>query len=82
MNKLEALESKIKSAVKLIAALREKNFKLENNYQKLAEENNFLHSENKQVSRLRVELEKTKHTQSRIKQKCEKILEDYERMKV
>ena len=82
MEKLQTLENKIKAAVQLIGQQREKNAKLETQYQKLIQENSFLLSENKQVSQLRVELQKLKESQSKIRQKCQKLLEQYEAMKL
>ena len=60
MDKLTILEVKVKSAVKLLQQLRDKNERLTTQYKKLQGENEFLLTENKQVTKLMAEVEKLK----------------------
>lgn len=80
MERIEILENKIKAAVKTIQQLQEKNVQIAEQYKKLVQENDFLHSENQQVRKLMVELDRLKEEKKMVRQKCERLLTQYQKM--
>ena len=82
MDKIEILDQKVRTAVQLITDLRERNSKIKADYVKLREENEMLSSENIQVRKLIVELDKLRHERKVIRQKCERLKEQFVRMKL
>lgn len=82
MHKIEIIEEKIKTAVKLIEKLRDENVKIKENINKLLKENEFLQTENKDVRKIVLELENLKEERSLVKQKLEKLLGRYHKMKL
>ena len=82
MGKIELLEEKIQSVSKLIVSLRDKNAKIQGEYERLSQENELLLSENRQVRRLMAEIDHLREGRKLIKQKCEKLMAHYERMKL
>ena len=74
MDKIDLLEEKIKAAARTIERLREAHGKAQDNYRKLEEENELLHSENKQVRKLITELDRLREERKVVKQKCDKLL--------
>ncbi len=61
MDRIEILDQKVRTAVQVISDLRDKNTKIKTDYEKLLEENEMLSSENVQVRKLIVELDKLRH---------------------
>ena len=82
MDRIELLEEKIKSVTNLIASLREKNTKAERTCEDLRRENELLASENKMVRKLMAELDRLRDERKVIKAKCEKLLAQYESLKI
>jgi len=82
LEKLNLLEEKIKAAARLIASLREANAKLSDQYKKLAAENEMLLAENQQTRRIMSELDKLRDERKIIKQKCERLIAKYVKMRI
>ncbi|OGR50809.1 MAG: hypothetical protein A3I11_04065 [Elusimicrobia bacterium RIFCSPLOWO2_02_FULL_39_32] len=82
MHKIEIIEEKVKTAVKLIEKLREENVKIKENINKLIKENEFLQTENKDVRKIALELSNLKEERALIKQKLEKLVQRYHKMKL
>jgi len=82
VDKIEILEEKIRAAVLRIEQLRESHAKLALQHKKLQQENELLHSENLQVRKLVGELDRLRDERKIIKQKCEKLVFKFDRMKL
>lgn len=82
LEQIELLETKIKAATQMIRQLRGKNLKITDQYKKLQQENELLLSENRQVRRLMAELDHLREERKLIKQKCERLLTQYEKMNI
>ena len=82
MEKIEVLEEKIHSAVTVIQSLKEKNLKMQDQYQKLTQENELLQSENRQVRKLMAELDRLREERKTIRQKCERLIAQYQKLNI
>ena len=82
MEKFEVLEEKIQSVTKVVSALRDKNAKIQGDCDRLRGENELLLSENRQVRRLMAEIDHLREERKLVKQKCEQLLTQYDRVKL
>ncbi len=82
MEKIEVLEEKIQSVSRLMTSLREKNSKVQGECERLAQENELLLSENRQVRRLMAEIDHLREERKLIKQKCDRLMAHYDRVKL
>ncbi len=82
MDRIELLEQKIREAGKRIKQLLEKNERLSEQCKKQEKEMDLLHSENQQVRKLMVELDRSREERTAIKHKCEKLLARLKKMNV
>ena len=82
MEKIELLEEKIRSVSNLVGSLRDKNAKVQGECERLAQENELLLSENRQVRRLMAEIDHLREERKLVKQKCERLVTQFERMKL
>lgn len=80
MEKIDLLEEKIREAAKTIQQLREKNSKVVEQYKKLSQENELLHLENRQTGKLITEIDRLREERKLLKNKCEHLLREYEKM--
>ncbi len=82
MDKIELLEEKIKSAVKMISDLKQKNLKLDDQYEKLTQENQLLHSENTQARKVLLEMDRLREEHKLVRQKLERLLDKYNKVRL
>lgn len=82
MDKIEILDQKVKTAVQVINDLKVRNAKIKADFEKLREENEMLSSENAQVRKLIVELDRLRSERKIVRQKCERLKEQFVRMKL
>ena len=82
MDRLEILEEKINSVSRVVASLRDKSDRFGKECGRLRQENELLSSENKMVRKLMTELDRMRDERRLVKAKCEKLLSQYERLKV
>ena len=82
MEKIELLEEKIQSVSKLVGSLRDKNAKVQGECERLAQENELLLSENRQVRRLMAEIDHLREERKLVKQKCERLVTQYEKANI
>ena len=82
MDRIELLQEKIDSVSRLVSSLREKNGKAEREYQRLQQENELLLSENKMVRKLMAELDRLREERQLIRSRCEKLVIQYEKLKI
>ena len=71
------MEEKVKAAARLIQELKDKQEKLSGQHHKLQKENELLDAENKQVRKLLTEIDHLKEERKFVRQKCEKLLEQF-----
>ena len=82
MDRVELLEDKIDSVTRIISELRDKKAKAEKECEGLKQENELLSSENKMVRKLMSELDRLRDERKLIKAKCEKLVAQYEGLKI
>ncbi len=82
MDKIEILDQKVRTAAQVINDLRVRNAKIKADFDKLNEENQMLSMENAQVRKLIVELDRLRNERKIVRQKCEKLKEQFVRMKL
>ncbi|OGR84811.1 MAG: hypothetical protein A2901_06320 [Elusimicrobia bacterium RIFCSPLOWO2_01_FULL_54_10] len=82
MDRIELLEEKIDSVSRLVSTLREKNGRMERDCERLQQENELLSSENKMVRKLMSELDRLRDERKLIRGKCEKLVLQYEKLKI
>lgn len=82
MDKIELLEERIKAAARSIQHLRESNAKVQQECGKLEQENELLLSENRQVRKLMSELDRLRDERKIVRQKCEKLLSRFQKMRI
>lgn len=82
MDKIDIIEEKVKTCVKLIKSLREQNGKITKNYEQLLQEREMLESENNQVRKVLGELERLKSERKFIQQKLERLAIQYKKLKL
>ncbi len=82
MDKIEILDQKVRTAAQVINDLRVRNAKIKADFDKLNEENQMLSAENAQVRKLIVELDRLRQERKIVRQKCEKLKEQFVRMKL
>ena len=80
VERIELLDLKIREAGQTIRQLREKHVKLADQCRKQQKEMELLHSENQQVRKLMVELDRTREDRKQIRQKCERLLSKFHKM--
>ena len=82
MEKLDVLEEKIQTVTRLIQNLRDKNAKIHAQAENLRQENELLLSENRQVRKLMTEIDHLRDERKVIKNKCEKLILQYDKVNV